>query len=486
MFIAKMLSVVTGIAFTLMITRTVTEPQYGMLGNINDLLAYFAVPAIIFPFWTLRFVARKKEGAAKTGIVANLILSLVAVTIYFLLIPLIVPILGVEEIYLTLYLVASMQLVEAYFIYMLEACLRPTMPETIGYGIVIEEACKVLCGYILIIALHQGLMGILLSITAGVGVHVVYYSKLLLPELKQSIKWSYVKEWLKGSALNLYSYAGDKIAAFTSIMLVIYAGLAARGQYQAAMTIANIIIYSSFLSFPLYPILLGKNSGKDSEHVLIVSLKTVLMFALPMMVGAMVLSDSYLIGLNEIYAGATLVLMVLAVNAFVQVVSQFFSSVLFGLEKADEQAEVPLRKLVKSPLFKAFSLSYVQALITLPITVYALAMFAQNQPVTAAVYVSIIDTVARLVALLILYAIVRKIVKLSIPWENISKYVFASAVMAIVLFLVPHPTRLFYTLAVTAVGAIVYFAVLMAIDKEARALFDSVLQEIRFRVKGEI
>jgi uncharacterized membrane protein YkvI len=113
-------------------------------------------------------------------------------------------------------------------------------------------------------------------------------------------------------------------------------------------------------------------------------------------------------------------------------------------------------------------------------------MFAQNQPVTAAVYVSIIDTVARLVALLILYAIVRKIVKLSIPWENISKYVFASAVMAIVLFLVPHPTRLFYTLAVTAVGAIVYFAVLMAIDKEARALFDSVLQEIRFRVKGEI
>jgi hypothetical protein len=81
---------------------------------------------------------------------------------------------------------------------------------------------------------------------------------------------------------------------------------------------------------------------------------------------------------------------------------------------------------------------------------------------------------------------VRKIVKLSIPWENISKYVFASAVMAIFLFLVPHPTRLFFTLGITAVGGIVYFAVLMAIDKEARALFDSVLREIRFRVKGEI
>jgi O-antigen/teichoic acid export membrane protein len=483
MFIAKMLSVVTGIAFTLMITRTVTEQQYGILSNINDLLGYFTLPAIIFPFWTLRFVARKKEGATKTGVFANLIISLIAAAVYLLLIQSIIPIFGVQEIYIILYLVASMQLVEAYFIYMLEACLRPTIPQAIGYGIVIEEGFKVLFGYILIIRLQQALMGVLLSITIGIAVHVAYYLKLLLPELRQSIKWSYVKEWLKGSALNVYSYIGDKIAAFTSIILVIYGGLAARGQYQAAMTIANIIVYSSFLSFPLYPILLGKNSAKDSEHALIVSLKTVLMFAVPMTTGAMVLSNSYLIGLNEIYAEATLVLIVLAVNAFVQIISGFFSSVLYGLEKADEQAKVPLRKLVKSPLFKAFSLSYVQAAITLPITVYALVMFAQNQPVTAALYVGIIDTVARLVVFLILYVIVCRMIKLSIPWGNISKYVFASAVMAVVLFLIPHPTRLYLTLGVTGVGAVVYFAVLLAIDREARALFRSVLQEVRFRGK---
>jgi hypothetical protein len=369
---------------------------------------------------------------------------------------------------------------------MLEACLRPKMPQTIGYGIIVEESCKVLLGYILIVRLQQALMGVLLSIIIGTAVHVAYYLKLLLPELRESIKWSYVKEWLKGSALNVYSYVGDKIAAFTSILLIIYGGQAARGQYQAAMTVAGIIVYSSFLSFPLYPRLLGENSAKDTEHALIVSLKTVLMFAIPMTTGAIVLSNSYLIGLNEIYAEATLVLIVLAVNAFVQIISGFFSSVLFGLEKADEQAKVPLRKLVKSPLFKAFSLSYVQAAITLPITIYALVMFAQNQPITAAVYVGIIDTVARLVVFLILYAIVCRMVKLSIPWENIAKYVFASAIMAVVLFLIPHPTRLYLTLGITAVGAIIYFAVLMAIDKETRALFNSVLREIKFKVKGEI
>jgi len=483
MFIAKMLSVVTGLAFTLMITRTTTPEQYGILSNINDLLGYFALPAIIFPFWTLRFVARNKEGAIKTGILANLIISIIATTIYLLLIPTIILMLGVNGIYVILYLVAAMQLMEAYFIYMLEACLRPKMPQTIGYGIIVEESCKVLLGYVLIVRLQQALMGILLSMIIGVAVHIAYYLKLLLPELKQSIKWSYVKEWLKGSALNVYSYIGGNIAAFTSILLIIYGGQAARGQYQAAITIASIIMYSSFLSFPLYPILLGENSAKDTRHALMVSLKTVLMFAIPMTTGAIVLSNSYLITLNEIYKEATPVLIVLAINAFVQIISGFFSSVLFGLEKADEKAKVPLRKLVKSPLFKAFSLSYVQAAITLPITFYALVMFAQNQPITAAIYVGIIDTVARLVVFLILYAIIRKMVKSIIPWKNISKYVFASAIMAFVLFLLPHPTRLSSTLGITAVGAILYFTLLMAVDKETRALFNSILQEIKFKVK---
>jgi hypothetical protein len=77
-------------------------------------------------------------------------------------------------------------------------------------------------------------------------------------------------------------------------------------------------------------------------------------------------------------------------------------------------------------------------------------------------------------------------VKSIIPWKNISKYVFASAIMAFALFLLPHPTRLYLTLGITAVGAILYFAVLMAIDKEARALFKSILQEIKFKFKGEI
>jgi hypothetical protein len=77
-------------------------------------------------------------------------------------------------------------------------------------------------------------------------------------------------------------------------------------------------------------------------------------------------------------------------------------------------------------------------------------------------------------------------IRIVIPWRNIAKYVFASVVMASILFLIPHPTRLLFTLGITAAGAILYLTLLIAIDKEARTLANYMWQEIKFKIKGEI
>jgi hypothetical protein len=76
-----------------------------------------------------------------------------------------------------------------------------------------------------------------------------------------------------------------------------------------------------------------------------------------------------------------------------------------------------------------------------------------------------------------------KIVKIDVPWINIAKYSAASAVMALFLSLaiIPHPTRLSIVLGMTVVGAIIYFALLSAIDKETRELIRSIWQEIKLR-----
>jgi O-antigen/teichoic acid export membrane protein len=431
------------------------------------------------PFWTTRFVARGKEGAVKTGLIANLIIGLIAVAFYVPLVSIITPALNIPEAYVILYFIVSAQIIELYLFNALEACLRAKQPQAVGYGLLVEEICKIALAYILIVKFQQSLLGAMLSIIVAVSIQIIYYTKLVSQELKQKIRWEYVKEWMKGSVANVYNIAGGRIVAFIFILLFIYGGKAARGNYAAAAIIANIITYSYFLSYALYPKLLAEKSLGD----ITTSLKMVLMFAIPMTMGVMAMPDSYLTILDISFREAAPVLFLLAIDAFIATMSQFFTSVLFGVEKLDEKAKIPLKQLSRSNIFKVFTLPYIHSAITLPTAFYVLTNFMFN-PVEAALYVTIINMTARFAMFLVLYAIVRKAVTINIPWRNIAKYVFASAVMATVLFMIPHPTRIYLTLIVTATGGIVYLALLMAIDKEARLLVHSMWQEIKFKVEG--
>ena len=208
-FAAKTLSVVTGLVFQLMIARAIIEPkEYDVWFNINDVLAYFTLLAGVIPFWVMRFVARGKEGSVKTGILANLTISAIAIIIYLPLTSLITSALNIGEKYLFLYILAAIQIMEAYFISILEACLQAKKPQAIGYGLLAAEVCKIILGYILIIEFRQPLFGALFSIMVAIAIQIAYYFKLLMEELKQEVRWEYVKEWLRGSVANVYNEIG--------------------------------------------------------------------------------------------------------------------------------------------------------------------------------------------------------------------------------------------------------------------------------------
>jgi len=477
-FATKLLSVATGLAFQFMIARTTTTSEYGLWFNLNDLLTYFTLLAAVLPFWAMRFVARGKKGAVKTGVVANLIISTVAMIIYLLLIPTITYLLNIPQQYLFLYFLISIQIIELYFLNALQSCLRAKVPHTIGYGLLVAEICKVVLGYLLIIRLRQPLFGALISLIVAFIIQIVYYITLLREELMQSIEWKYVKEWLKGSAANIYNVTGNQIANFIFILLFVYGSEDARGYFGAARQIAMIITYSSFLAFALYPKLLTDKKTEDVET----SLKMILMFAIPMVAGVLALPDSFLTLLQVKYADAVPVLIVLTIDAFILTLSTFLNFILFGLEKVDEKATISFKELTKSKLFLVFSLPYFRSFITLPTTFIVLSTYTQNQPLTSALAVSIINSSARFIMFIALYMVIRKMIKIKIPRKNIAKYAFASVTMAAILYLMPHPKRITTTLAMTAFGGIIYFALLIAIDKEARDLVSSIWKELTSRI----
>jgi O-antigen/teichoic acid export membrane protein len=474
-FAAQVLSIATGLIYTLLLARDMTQQQYGIWANIFDLVGYFTLVSGLFPFWATRFVARGKEGTAKTGLLTNLILALVSMAVYLPVISLVPSAFHISAAYLILYVVASLQIINIYMIGMMESCLRAEKPQAVGYGLLIEEVCKVSLAFLLIVGLHQLFLGAMLSLIGAASIQALYYTRLLVKDLRQRIRWNYLKEWLKGSTANFYNSVGNQLAAFVFILLFLYGGQAARGDYQAAATFANIVGYSSFLAFALYPELLAKNSLKDVAF----SFKTVLMFAIPMAAIVITMSKSFLTVLKVDYGVASPILVVLTLDTVVLLISQFYSTLILGIERLDQEAKVSLNELVRSKMFKVFTLPYLQAAIVLPTAYYVLTQSATSDSVQAVVYVTTINICAHMATFLGLYAIMRKSVRIAVPWRSIGKYLFASAATVIVLFLLPQPTTILLTLGKAAAGVATYAALLLTIDVEARELVGLIWREIK-------
>ncbi|MEM3578188.1 MAG: hypothetical protein QXX51_07035 [Candidatus Bathyarchaeia archaeon] len=484
-FAAKLVSVITGLAFNLIVVRSVvitpTIDEYGVWGNLNQiLLPYFTLVSGVIPFWAMRFVAREKEGAVKTGILANTLVAIVATIIYVALIPLLTSIFNAEA-YTLVYAIAALQIVETYLINVLESCLQAQQPQYVGYGLFVGDIAKVFLGFIFMIVLQQSLFGAILSVVMTFAVRIMFYFKVLITEFKQKINFGYVKEWLKGSAFNLYNILGDRIAASVFLMMSHYGGQSAQGYYTASTFVATVVTYSSMLAFALYPKLLAENNLEDATT----SLKMVLMFAVPMTAGIIGLADSYLIIQDVRYAVAEPVIITLAVDSLILTLSSIYYYILLGIEKVDEKAEIPFRQVAKSKLFIVFSLPYAHSAITLPTTFYVINNIAQNNPLFITTSVVLINTAAHFAMFIVLYAIVRRAAKVIVPYKNIAKYIFASAVMAIVLRLIPHPTTIMLTLITTAIGGIIYVLILLVIDAEARNLTFTIFREFKKRMRRE-
>lgn len=479
-FIAKLTTVATGIVFTLLVANMLPQNEYGTLGKFNIIIPYFTLLSGAISFWTMRFVARGKEGAIKTGVAANMTVATIATIIYLTTIPITAAAFKFEE-YTLAYAVEAVQIIELYLIAVFEACLQAQRPHFVGYGLIIGEVTKVLLAYVFIMLFSQGLLGVILSLIIAFGIKVAFYFGIILKELRQKLVFNYIKEWLKGSVFNIYSAIGDRIASIIFFMLAIYGGDTGTSYYYAALQIANVITYSSFIAFALTPRLLARNDITEATA----SLKMVLLFAVPMTVGVLTIPSSYLLFLKESgeYVIATPVLMILAVDALIMTASTVLSYVLYGIEKLDEKAKIPFKQVVKSRLFIAFSLPYVHSAITLPTTFYILNNFASNDPLLVAIYATGINTAAHLAMIIVLYRVLWKAVRLNIPWKSVGKYVAASLIMGGVLLL-SHPSRRSTTLVFTAFGGGIYLLSLMVIDKETRMLVRTVWLIAKNKIGG--
>ncbi len=473
-FASQIISLFTGVVFTLLLTRNMNTDEFGAWSFIFYVIGLFTLFSGLFPFWATRFVARGKEGAVKTAVISNFMVSLMAMTVYLLVVSGILNILHVSSVSLSVFLLAALQIVNLHLVVVFEACLRSTKPQATGYGLLIEEIVKVVLAFGIFIGTGQLFYAAIAGVIVGASVQIAVYAWLLREHFRQRIHFGYLKDWVKGSAALVYNVVGIQLLGVVLYFLVHFGGESALGDYQAAVTFSTVIGYAGSLAFALYPKMLSQECPED----IATSFKNMTMLALPMAAVAITMSTSLLTILNVSYSGASPILVLLTIDALIVLISQFYTQCLIGTETLDAAGKISFTTLVKSKIFKVFSLPYIQAVIALPTVYWVLTQEPLSGPVQAALYVVGVYLGVHVISFAMIYILMRREFSLTVPWRNVAKYTFAALIAAFVLFIAPQTTTLVATFAKALVGAVVYAALLLMIDSETRKLAKNVIEEI--------
>ena len=479
-FAVQIFSLVTGLIFTLLLTRNMNPDQYGIWTNIFDYIAYFTVFSGVFAFWAERFVARGIPGAVKTGTVAQLITGLIFTAIYFPIIFLIyrgaiAPKIGTMS-YLPIFLIAGTYIVS--FLYDNRLRRFTATKKTSGTRVRLADRgnSESQCGF----GFDFGLQRVVLWCHFRLGAFLFCAGRLLRVAFARGLQrkdnWGYVKEWIKGSAALAYNAFGGQLLTFAYIFLFFYGGPDTRAYYQAATSFGAIISYAISLSIALYPRLLSNSCSREQVRS---SFRTVMMLGIPLASINIAMSYSFLTVLNVAYGQAWSVLVALSFLMLFGLVSSFYNNCVMGVESFDAEGKISLRQLVRSKVFKVFTLPYIQAAIALPSTLLALTLLPVAGSVEATLIVIIILLCAQVFTFSLLYKFMHHEISIPIDWKSIGKYVLASATVALILFFAPTTTTLFPTAVKAIIGFLLYLALLLTIDEQARELLRQVWAEIK-------
>jgi O-antigen/teichoic acid export membrane protein len=483
-FISSIVGVFTGLAFITLITRNLSAVEYGEWSVIGSLMIYGVTPALGLGYWYTRYTARNLP-IARYGIFITSIFSLGGIIAFFVAATIFI---NEFENMFPILLVASLQVITSSLIHSLNSISNGKKPEISAYGMLIFETAKVAIAFIIIYGGGNfSLIDVIYVLIISQIIQIVVLGILIRNEFRKKVELKNIKKILKSLWIPLYDRMSDIV--FTSDILVVTLLTSSFAQvtiFKIAFVFSTMVEFGLSFTYPLYIKLLG--GGKEVD--ITTSIKMVLLFTLPIVVGIIILAKPLLFLLNPDYIVSEQILQILTVYSLSLVCGIIFQNIILGSEKVDVIGKFGNKELIYSNLFKLptidliFKSTYLISITILTITVWNNEMpFEEFGRIWA--FVLLVTNIPFTIYKLIL---AKKIISFSFPWNSISKYVISSILMGIiVIFLMSY---LDYTnsevtsfapqiIRLIGIAAGFYFALMLIIDKETRELFKAALLAIK-------
>ncbi len=471
----------TGLIFSVVITRRLSPEELGAWRYIGTLINYFIVPAWLLGFWITRMTARGLHPLATCLAIATPVMAVSTA----LFAKMAVTFSGAIKFPETIFLIAAIEIPIIYLYTLLEASLNAYRPQANYYAQFIQEIVKLPIGVFLVVLFRLGLVGALWSAIAGFAARAV-----ILVLLARGAGWGrpsrqIARTIIARSWLPLYASIPSNIIALDNIIVVLSYGSAEPLGYAAAgFLLGSITVMSGTLAAGLYPRMLQTPRPEDVEE----SLKMVLMIAIPTSVGITLISAPLLNILRPDYVQAAAVMPILQLSGLVSILLGIMDSVMAGEERADYNDDAGFMRLIKSRLFIIPTLNYLYAAAYLPILTLALILLRPADPI-AVLWIWILTGLTTSLALLIYKAkLARSRVAFRFPVRHVTRYLIATLAMAAVLYFVrPYslPVTLAEALSITLpsilAAVMAYFGTLYLIDGDFRKLVTQALITLGFK-----
>jgi|TARA_B110000467_G_scaffold22459_1_gene19970 O-antigen/teichoic acid export membrane protein len=482
-FFVSIIIVIAGSLVTLILTRTLSQEEFGTWGLIAGITQYVLVFSAIITFWSTRDIARKIE-SGKTAILGQMIFSIIAVILYIF----VSYFLG-NKVNLDLdILFFSVILIPMMFLSgVLTAITLGWKPHVISYGLVSFGISQIIFAFIFVYYYDLGVYGIILANFISYGVNIIILLKFSKNKITNELNFNFFKKWLKLSWIPLYPWLAIIFSALEiSIFTLMTGSVMGLAIWTASIAISSIVIHVSTISKAVYPKLLGdKNVHYLRENI------SLLFFFNFLVVGIIIaLAKPALYALNPIYVNAFLVVIILAISHFFLVLSTVSTQSLAGSENIDLNGKTTLKNYLRSKLFYPHTIRFVESLFFIPILIVGLYFLinSEHSDIDLLVFWSLIILIIHIPVSIYLTFKMTKALCFKLDYKRILKYFIIGLFSFTTIFIISENYLVFeknlFTflpnlLLLFTLGILFYLSLCYVFDKKIRLLVTSILKEIK-------
>jgi len=485
-FLVRISSILTGIIFTLIVTRRLSEEEFGSWSLIGGLLLYVVTVDFIISYWVTREVARN-EKSGKTALVSGGVLSIGGFIAYLIIAYYVSQ---QSDVDLGLLTFASI-LIPLMFVNDVISYLNAGWkPQIVSYAFLASEITKVPIALVTVYFLDLGIEGAIIATFIAYVSSIIINIKFAKDKLKDKIQGRYIKKWFRLSWIPLYQSIPNLAFVSDVVIFSVMTGSVIGVAYMtASRSIANIVMHAGVISDAVYPKLLG--GGKEIH--LQENLIKVFYFAIPLVALTIVLARPGLFALNPIYESAVLILILSSFRNLLSILNRMFYSALQGIEKADLDELATFKMYMKSKLFFIPTIRIIQYVSYAIILTIVLFLTNDRDLLELVTYWAVVSLLIEIPFVIYQLHLLKKYFTLKLDNKAIIKYISAAVISSGILYymverFLDYKISIFeflpQLLIFVGIGTAVYVCITYLSDRRTKELIKGIINEIRVSKRG--